>query len=256
MCWDAVFLRFGAGGTLIVPATPEKRSAEITTFFFCDLVKALWFVTTKALITPSLATVCAVAKPTPGPLSSTLCCSATERKNQRLMPALREAEPPRRRAAALPRNRHFPLPTSVCVCVGRGRGGGDEGAVTPSPAPSPGGARQCPPPPIRGGGGWVTWRGGRPMRKGGCRQAGIQTAGGRGACGRWLPRGRRCPARPHHPPTPPLTPRMSARLVGPGPYRATRLVSGRPPGSAAGSGGSPSPPRGVWGSPGSGREEI
>lgn len=130
MCWDAVFLRFGAGGTLIVPATPEKRSAEITTFFFCDLVKALWFVTTKALITPSLATVCAVAKPTPGPLSSTLCCSATERKNQRLMPALREAE--------LPRNRHFPLPTSVCVCVcGERARGGRRGSRYAQPRPLP-----------------------------------------------------------------------------------------------------------------------
>lgn len=56
------------------------------------------------------------------------------------------------------------------------------------------------------------------------------------------------PAAPPLTPTPSLS--MSARLVGPGPYRATRLVSGRPPGSAAGSGGSLSPPRGVWGSPG------
>lgn len=75
--------------------------------------------------------------------------------------------------------------------------------------------------PIKSGDGPITCCGWRPMGEGDASRALIQTVGGRGACGCWFPWRRGG-----------LVASMEPGLVGPGPYRATRLVSECPLGRA------------------------
>lgn len=81
-----------------------------------------------------------------------------------------------------------------------------------------GGGGSPPHPANQGRRGPVTCGRCRPIGEGGASRARIQTVGGRGACGCRFPWRRRGPAAS-----------MEPRLVGPGPYRATRLVSAPPP---------------------------
>lgn len=122
----------------------------------------------------------------------------------------------------------------------RGESPGEQGGPPPRPPPWPArgraaggwGVAAAPPHPAnQGRRGPVTCGRCRPIGEGGASRARIQTVGGRGACGCRFPWRRRGPAAS-----------MEPRLVGPGPYRATRLVSAPPPPPSPPGWGAPTPP--------------